>query len=534
MLGKYLDLGNPVADHPLNQSLVSWWLPLPNNSGGSRLFDLRGGNHGTLTSGPTWTAGPNGFGAVQFDGSNDYVDLGNAPQLEITGHLTLAAFVRTTDLSGYRELLQCAQGGSPFNGYGFGTGSNGNKFGYWQNGFSDWQNSGTDCKDDKYHLWTVTVDSATGSFYLDGRPDGTFSAGSRSASGQQKSIGAGANVPRYLACKLGCLWVYSRALSASEVAGLYDQTLRGHPDTLRRWTPRVWSFGTAGGGGDVTLALTGLSATASRGTLTPSSAYALTGQSLATDAGALAPASAVPLTGQVATVSPGTLTPTSTLPLTGSAATVSQGALTSAVSQALTGASATAAQGSVTPSLTAALTGAAATAAQGALTPTAAYALTGSSATASPGNVTPSSAYALTGRSATASGGALAPASSVPLTGQSVTVAQGVLTPPGDVTIALTGLALTTAQGALAPSSSQALTGQALATAQGALAAAIAQAMSGQSLTVARGTLTASGGGSADAVRYTFLGAVVRRRELPGAVVRRKVVPGAVTRRKEF
>src|SRR5690349_4775681 len=94
-----IDLGNPVADHPLNLGLVAWWLSLPNNSGGTRLFDITGhGNTGTLTAGPTWRTGlpvwGPGFSSLKFvTGSSQYVDCGNAPVLQITGNMSVSAWV---------------------------------------------------------------------------------------------------------------------------------------------------------------------------------------------------------------------------------------------------------------------------------------------------------------------------------------------------------------------------------------------------------------------------------------------------------
>lgn len=68
--------------HPLNRELRSWWLHLPNRAGGGGLTwrDLMGRNHGTFTSmdPPTDWEGPRarkgGFGAVNFDNSNDSVN----------------------------------------------------------------------------------------------------------------------------------------------------------------------------------------------------------------------------------------------------------------------------------------------------------------------------------------------------------------------------------------------------------------------------------------------------------------------------
>ena len=52
-------------------------------------------NHGTLVGDPQWAAGKIG-GALQFDGVDDYVDCGASPSLDITGPITIAAWVYPT------------------------------------------------------------------------------------------------------------------------------------------------------------------------------------------------------------------------------------------------------------------------------------------------------------------------------------------------------------------------------------------------------------------------------------------------------
>jgi len=54
------------------------------------------GNDGTLENGPEWTAGQFGD-AVQFDGTDDYVNVGNADTLSITGDLTFSLWVKISE-----------------------------------------------------------------------------------------------------------------------------------------------------------------------------------------------------------------------------------------------------------------------------------------------------------------------------------------------------------------------------------------------------------------------------------------------------
>ncbi|MDP3015411.1 MAG: LamG domain-containing protein, partial [bacterium] len=91
-----LEIGTNLTLLPVsrNPSLVGYWKF--NETSGTNAYDASGrGNNGTLTNGPTWTTGKVG-GALSFDGVDDYVDAGNAASLNITGEITLEAWIYTT------------------------------------------------------------------------------------------------------------------------------------------------------------------------------------------------------------------------------------------------------------------------------------------------------------------------------------------------------------------------------------------------------------------------------------------------------
>lgn len=90
-----IDLLNPVADHELNRGLISWWLPLENVSGGPTMWDVVGGNHGTLTGSPAWSVGPSEWGAVSFDNraSNQRVACGAPSYSPSSGFLVSCWFM---------------------------------------------------------------------------------------------------------------------------------------------------------------------------------------------------------------------------------------------------------------------------------------------------------------------------------------------------------------------------------------------------------------------------------------------------------
>ena len=70
---------------PLNRGLSAWFVALPDKQRGlTRFRDLCRRYDGTLTSGPVWS-GPRGrtggWSALEFDNTDDYVDLGTSPTI---------------------------------------------------------------------------------------------------------------------------------------------------------------------------------------------------------------------------------------------------------------------------------------------------------------------------------------------------------------------------------------------------------------------------------------------------------------------
>jgi hypothetical protein len=85
--------------HPLSRGLLAYWAGLPGSVGGSRLIDWvdpgPNGNHGTLTNmdpATGWPTTAKGW-ALQFDGSDDYVELNAPAHLQPTAAISVAARV---------------------------------------------------------------------------------------------------------------------------------------------------------------------------------------------------------------------------------------------------------------------------------------------------------------------------------------------------------------------------------------------------------------------------------------------------------
>ena len=77
-----------------------------NENTGSTAIDQSGNNNnGTLVNGATWNATGRFGAAASFDGSNDMITIPDANSLDLTNGMTVEAWIRPTNLSGYKTIL---------------------------------------------------------------------------------------------------------------------------------------------------------------------------------------------------------------------------------------------------------------------------------------------------------------------------------------------------------------------------------------------------------------------------------------------
>ncbi|MCX6774024.1 MAG: LamG domain-containing protein, partial [Candidatus Micrarchaeota archaeon] len=100
------------------QSIAVLNMPFEGGSNSTFTKDYSGfGNNGTV-SGATWnaTGGYDGKGAYQFNGIDNYIDCGNAENLQIQGSITLAAWIKPNSLTdGEHKVIHKAN--STYRGY---------------------------------------------------------------------------------------------------------------------------------------------------------------------------------------------------------------------------------------------------------------------------------------------------------------------------------------------------------------------------------------------------------------------------------
>jgi len=212
-------------------------LYLPFDEGnGTTAYDSSGNsNNGTLIDAsttnsdgntpPQWTTGKVNK-ALSFDGVDDYVNINDAPSLQITNALTLEAWLNfPVGAAGSRGVVQKYPTQDwdymlYLSGYGYPSI-------YFKNPAGDNYSLeyAIDHRDGKWHHWVGTFDGRYLKIYVDGILRGTRDTGGttiRVTAGQPLHIMHGYG--GYIKGLIDEVRIYNRALSADEIKALYDAT----------------------------------------------------------------------------------------------------------------------------------------------------------------------------------------------------------------------------------------------------------------------------------------------------------------------
>ena len=201
---------------------------------GTTWTDKVGGNDGTLTNGPTFSS-DNG-GSVVFDGANDYINVGNNSDLQITSEITLSAWIKGSPQSnkgiagkysagaGQRGYLIATQQASP----------NNKIIWYYQRATSpfnagDSVTSSLNVLDSNWHFILCTfTPSVSAKIYIDGELNVTDTVDIQSASANNSTrfdIGTHDQSTGYsFIGNISNVSVYNRALTAKEILQNYEAT----------------------------------------------------------------------------------------------------------------------------------------------------------------------------------------------------------------------------------------------------------------------------------------------------------------------
>lgn len=250
--GSYIDYSVSTA----TTSDVSGSLSNPNipkahwtfdeGSGTSAADSSGNSNTGTLNGGVSWTSGRIGSSAISLNGTSGRVSVGNNTVLNMTSNnQTISAWIypKMVGVAGASSTPDQAifdrddHGCGPSNGYSFRF----NGGGYGTGALSQYGSSGGGCAflqttqatqgtytASQWQLLTVTNTNGTVKYYVNSTQyaaDTTNNYVSAHASStQQGYIGGSAINMHYFNGYIDDLRIYNRALSASEVSGLYNET----------------------------------------------------------------------------------------------------------------------------------------------------------------------------------------------------------------------------------------------------------------------------------------------------------------------
>jgi hypothetical protein len=204
----------PSCDPPPS-GLVGWW------PGNGNAIDVIGGNNGALTSGVGYAAGEVGEGFL-FNANDNAVIITNTPSLQLQ-NFTVEMWIK-------RSSASVVTLGTTGNALLFGTGNNGYGFGIYNDGTLflteidvNGLNASVAVTDTNFHHVALTKTNTTVVFYLDGvaYPAGPYSSTFEFSS--DASIGGRSDLQGYtFTGVINQVSVYDRALSGTEIAGIFD------------------------------------------------------------------------------------------------------------------------------------------------------------------------------------------------------------------------------------------------------------------------------------------------------------------------
>jgi len=232
--GTRVNSANSQVD-ALERGLAGYW-KLDDGSGTTATDASTNGNTSTLTNGPTWTTGQIG-GAVSFDGSDDYV---NTTSTIDTSLYTVCSWVYPQSNGLYQRIITTPSGNTHKWLLSFSDAVSNSQFVFSRNSGSEMgKGTGATSLNTWHHVCGVW-DGTTLSVYLDGvSKSNSVEAGWLYGAGSGLRMGRRHDNQYPLNGRLDEVRVYTRALSAEEIAKLYKTTAPDNPDS---GFEGYWSF----------------------------------------------------------------------------------------------------------------------------------------------------------------------------------------------------------------------------------------------------------------------------------------------------
>ena len=160
--------------------------------------------------------------SVSFDGANDYASVTQDSAINISGAITLSAWVNRTKTTSYNAIFTKRQVGGSMN-YQLTINNSNGQFGLGHSGNAWVYNTGTALSTNTWYHVAVTVSGGTAQFYVNGVAEDSFSGISINATTHNLIIGATVGY-NYFGGNIDEASIFNSALSAPDVAALSDTT----------------------------------------------------------------------------------------------------------------------------------------------------------------------------------------------------------------------------------------------------------------------------------------------------------------------
>ncbi len=225
---------------PPPADLVGWW------PGDGNTKDLASGNSGLLKNGATFGTGEVDQG-FNLNGSSQYVEVADSPELSITGPMTIDAWINANDTSSEHAIVEKYDGGGQ-NGYFFRLLNTGQlAAGICDASTCSSANGNTQVTTGSFHHVAAVFDGSNLQIFLDGVADsGFFSSVTPTDGTNPLTIGARGGSPgNYFNGTIDEVEIFNRALTPGEIQSLFDAGSAGKckptctppPSGLIDWWP---------------------------------------------------------------------------------------------------------------------------------------------------------------------------------------------------------------------------------------------------------------------------------------------------------
>jgi regulation of enolase protein 1 (concanavalin A-like superfamily) len=195
--------------------LVGWW-KLDDGAGLTAIDSSGNGNDGKITGTPTWIAAGKYDGALQFNGTDCFINCGNGTSLnQFTNQITMSFWIKTAGFTTtFATVISKGDGAWRM---GRNAGGNVMHMGYTGGNYFDGSKVVTD---NEWHFCAGVYNGSIATIYVDGAADTTNSASVQIPNGGTYNVLIGANeqqAGRFLAASLDDVRLYKRALTLDEL-----------------------------------------------------------------------------------------------------------------------------------------------------------------------------------------------------------------------------------------------------------------------------------------------------------------------------